>query len=323
MSGDRVVALTGATGFLGPHLVAALARDGARVRMLARRPANLEHWARHELWRGVALDVVPGHLEDMRALERLTTGADAVVHAAGAIKARDRAAFLRTNGDGTRAVAEASRRCAPDARFVAVSSLAAREPQLSDYAASKRAGEAAALAAYGDAPDRLVIVRPPAIYGPGDRETLAIFKAASRAVVPVFGSGRAAIIHVADAAAAIARLALGAGEAGRYSLSDTNPGGYGLAELLSEAGRAVGRTPRFVRIPDGILLAAGTASAWWGRLGGQAPIFTAGKAREMLHPDWSVAAADALPAGIYQAKIGISEGFRQTVAWYRAAGWLA
>jgi len=317
MSSDRVVALTGATGFLGAHLVAALARDGARIRILARRPAS------HELWNGIALDVVPGSLEDVHALERLTTGVDAVVHAAGAIKALDRAAFLRTNGDGTAAIAAAARRSAPDARFVAVSSLAAREPQLSDYAASKRAGEAAALAAYGDARDRLVIVRPPAIYGPGDRETLAIFKAASRAVVPIFGSGRAAIVHVADAAAAIARLALGAGEAGLYSLADTNPAGYGLTELLSEAARAVGRSPRFVRIPDGILLAAGTASAWWGRLSGKAPIFTVGKAREMLHADWSVSPTEALPTKVYQAKIGISEGFRQTVAWYRAAGWLS
>jgi nucleoside-diphosphate-sugar epimerase len=132
-----------------------------------------------------------------------------------------------------------------------------------------------------------------------------------------------AFVHVADAAAAIARLAMGAGVAGLYALADTNPAGYRLTELLSEAARAVGGDPRFVRVPDGALLAAGKASTWWGRFRGHTPIFTVGKAREMLHPDWSVAPNEALPPMIYQSKIGISEGFRRTAVWYKTAKWLA
>ncbi len=289
MNGKRVVAVTGATGFLGLHLVPALAHEGAQIRILVRRESE------HELWRGIPLDVVPGSLEDARALERLAAGAGAIVHVAGLIKARDRAAFLRTNRDGTHAIAQAARLYAPEARFVAISSLAAREPQLSGYAASKHAGEEAARAVYADALDRLVIVRPPATYGSWDRETLAIFNA---------------------------RLAMGAGVAGLYALADTNPAGYRLTELLSEAARAVGGDPRFVRVPDGVLLAAGKASTWWGRFRGHTPTFTVGKAREMLHPDWSVAPNEALPPVIYQSKIGISEGFRQTAAWYKTAKWL-
>jgi nucleoside-diphosphate-sugar epimerase len=317
MNGTPVVAVTGATGFLGLYLVTALAREGAHVRILARRPSAPEPW------RGIPLDIVAGSLADAGALDRLATGADAVVHVAGLIKARDAATFLQVNRDGTRAAAEAARRHAPTARFVAISSLAAREPQLSPYAASKRAGEASARAVYHDAPEQLVIVRPPAIYGPWDRETLAIFQAASRAVAPVFGAGRTAFVHVGDAAAAIARLAMGAGSAGLYALADTRPAGYGMVELLGEAARAVGGNPRLVRVPDGILLAAGKASGAWGRLRGHAPIFTAGKAREMLHPDWSVTPGELLPPDIYRSQIGLAEGFRTTVAWYRAAKWLA
>lgn len=316
MSGGRVVAITGATGFLGLHLVTALAREGVRIRILARRdPA-------HEFWRGISLDVVPGSLENPHSLERLAAGADTVVHAAGLIKARSPAEFLRANRDGTHAVAQAARQYAPAARFIAISSLAAREPQLSPYAASKRAGEEIVRSVYGNAPKQFVIVRPPAIYGPWDRETLAIFKAASHALVPVFGSGRTAIVHAADAAAAIARLAMGAGAAGLYALADTNPAGYSVKELMGEAAHALGKSPRFVRIPGGVFLAAGQTSAWWGQLRGRAPIFTPGKAREMLHPDWSVAPGEVLPSAIYQPKIGISEGFRDTVAWYKAAKWL-
>jgi hypothetical protein len=77
-----------------------------------------------------------------------------------------------------------------------------------------------------------------------------------------------------------------------------------------------------MRIPDGVLLPAGAASQWWGRIRGHAPIFTAGKARELLHPDWSVAPCDMLPPAIHQPKIGIREGFRETAAWYKAAHWL-
>src|SRR5258708_9065744 len=128
MNGKRVVAVTGATGFLGLHLVPALAHEGAQIRILVRRESE------HELWRGIPLDVVPGSLEDARALERLAAGAGAIVHVAGLLKARDRAAFLRANRDGTHAIAQAARLYAPEARFIATSSLAAPDPHLSAYA---------------------------------------------------------------------------------------------------------------------------------------------------------------------------------------------
>src|SRR5260370_121644 len=169
LNGKRIVAVTGATGFLGLHLVAALAHEGAQIRILVRR--ELEH----ELWRGIPLDVVPGSLEDARALERLAAGAGAIVHVAGLIKARDRAAFLRANRDGTHAIAQAARLYAPEAPFIAISSLAAREPQLSGYAGSQYDGHTAARTVYGDALDRLGIVRPPAVDGAWHRVPPAIF----------------------------------------------------------------------------------------------------------------------------------------------------
>ena len=316
MSASPVIAVTGATGFLGRHVVTALAPSGARLRLLVRREPSDAGWD------APAPELVRGALEDAAALERLVRGADAVVHVAGLITARDRGAFLRVNRDGAHAIAAAARRLAPTARFVLVSSLAAREPRLSDYAASKRAGEEAVRAVYRDAAERLVILRPPVIYGPGDRATLTIFKAASHAVVPIAGSGRIAVVHAADAAGAIARVALGAGPAGAYALADENPAGYSLRELVAEAARAVGRTARCVRIPDRAVLLAGHAASWQGRWRREPPRFNAGKAREVLHPDWSVAADELLPAAIYRSRIGLAAGFRETVAWYQRARWL-
>ena len=305
-----LVAVTGATGFLGRHLVAALTREGARIRVLTRRDAPFEQ-----------VDTVPGTLADPDALARLVAGADAVIHAAGLIKARFPADFLTVNRDGTRAIALAGRRTG--ARLIVISSLAAREPRLSPYAESKRRGEAAARAVYEDVSGLLTIVRPPVIYGAPDQETLALFKIAALPLIPVFGTGRLALIHVNDAAAAIARLATGAATPGFYALADLNPAGYTMPDILAEAARVLDRRPRFIRLPGPILLAAGMASERWSALHDGTPIFTTGKAREALHPDWSVSPGELLPPEVYRPATGIAEGFRATAAWYKAAGWLS
>ncbi len=318
MSARRVVAVTGATGFLGRHIVAALAHAGATPRILLRNGADDF---------GPEAETVRGRLEDTQALAALTAGADAVVHAAALIKATSRAAFLRTNRGGTAAIAEAARRNAPEARFILVSSLAARAPWLSPYAASKHAAEQVALAIYAKHPEQLVILRPSAIYGPGDLETLIVFKLALRGLAPAIGrpcsQPRYSCIHATDAAAAIARIALGAGTAGTYSLSDANPAGYPLDEIMSQAARAVGAAPpRTLKIPSQILLSLGAAAGAWAALRRRPTMFTAGKARELLHTDWSVHPAETLPAAIYTPKITLPAGLTETAAWYRANGWL-
>jgi nucleoside-diphosphate-sugar epimerase len=310
---QRIVAVTGATGFLGLHLVVALAREGASIRILARRdPA-------HEFWAGIEFETIYGSLEDADALARLVAGADAVVHCAGLIKAQNRDAFLRANRDGTAALARAARRNAPQAHFIAVSTLAAREPQLSDYAFSKHGGEEAAQAEYAGAEAQLVIIRPPALYGPWDKATLPVFQAAAWPVAPVLSRGQVTILYVADAAAALARLAMGAGGPGLFALQGTH---LRLDEVTAAAARAQGRKARMVHVPAFLLRAAGAASALWGRLRGEPPVFSEGKAREMLFPDWLVSADDALPASVYQPQTGLEDGFASTVAWYRQRGWL-
>lgn len=308
---QRLAAITGATGFLGRHLVRSLAEQGWQVRILARRdPVD-------PLWTGLEPQVVPGALGDGAALDRLCSGAEVVIHAAGLIKARSRADFEAVNVTGARRVAEAAR-TAQVPKVLLVSSLAAREPHLSDYAASKRGGESAAAEVLGD---RLTIARPPAVYGPGDTETFGLFKAAQEVgVLPAFDpAARIALIHVTDAADQLARLA--EQPVGRIvALSDSRPEGYGWLEIVRTAGAAVGRDPRVVRLPDGVLSLLGVAGAA-GRLLGATPMLTPGKARELRHLDWGVASHE-LPAGLPAPRFGLLDGFRQTVNWYRRAGWL-
>lgn len=311
-----LAAITGGTGFVGLHLVPALARAGFRLRLLARHPPT------HPALQGIPFEVVPGHLHDETALARLVRGADVVIHAAGLIKAHHRAAFLHTNQQGTARLADITRRDAPAARFLLISSLAAREPQLSPYAFSKKAAEDAALAAYRDTPSQIAILRPPAIYGSWDKETLALFKASLRKLVPVLSSGRAALIYADDAAEAITALAGPRFRPGCFALADLHPEGYEMRDILLAASRATGGNPRFFPLPASLLRLAGASSGLLGKTRRVPPIFTLGKAREILHPDWSVSAQELLAREIYTPKTGLEAGFAQTVAWYRQAGWL-
>ncbi len=305
-----LAALSGATGFLGRRLAPAMLARGWRVRALTRGalPAPAP---------GEALTWERGDLADHAALARLTHGADVTIHCAGLIKANSRAEFFAVNEGGAAAVAAAA-----PGRLILVSSLAARAPELSDYAASKRAGEAAALREAGG---RATIVRPPAIYGPGDRETLGLFRLASRSpVLPLPGDddARLALAHVDDVVAAILRLAEGEAAGGCFAIGGDRPEGYGWREIMSEAARACGRRTRLAPIPPAVVMGAATLSAWLGRLSGAPAIFTPGKARELLHGDWSVTPMEQAPDAP-AARFSLKAGFADAVDWYRGEGWLA
>ena len=310
-----LAAVTGATGFIGRHLLPALAQAGWRLRVLARRPPELPEW------RDLRPQVVAGSLADPSALARLVAGADAVIHAAGAIKAATRGRFFEVNRDGAAALASATREGAPRAHFILVSSLAAREPALSDYAASKRAGEDAVRAILGA---RSTVLRPAAVYGPGDRETLVFFQLARRRIVPLPGPERqrSALIHVADLARLVALLAASEPVAEVLAAADGQPAGYGWEEVMGSAARATGnRAPRLVRAPRAVLRAAALASDL-GRLFGSPTMLNSQKLRELWHPDWSVAPAEhAQPPG-WAPQFDLESGFADAAAWYRAAGWL-
>ncbi len=314
-----IAAVTGATGFLGRQVVRTLAARGYRVRMLVRRDPT------HPQLHGLETEIVPGGLFDPGALDRLVAGAALVVHAAGVVKAARAATFWTANRDGAAQVALAVRRQGAGCRLVLVSSLAARTPALSPYAASKQAGEAAIMATLG--PADWVIVRPTAIYGPWDREMLVFFKVASRGFMPLPGraDGRLTLVHVEDAASGIADIATappGRIPPGRiYALADGNPQGYGWPDVGRAMAAAVGRPLRPLRIPGGVLrlLAGGAGAAGW--VSGRAVAVSPGKIREIMHPDWSIR-SDELPPVDGATKVSLEEGFEATVDWYRSAGWL-
>ncbi len=317
--GGRLVAVTGATGFVGPHLVAALAGRGCRLRLLVRRWSPLPSLA------GVEAELVLGDLSDMTACRRLVEGVDAVVHAAGLIKARRPEAFFRVNRDATARLSALADGLAPRATFLLLSSLAAREPGLSPYAASKAAAEEAVAGRAGP----WLTVRAPAVYGPGDRETLAYFRAVARGLAPQprVAGARLSLIHVADLAEALALTLSPAAErrppAGSiYEIDDGRVGGYTYNDMAVAAARALGRTACALAVPRFVMAGLGRLNALGHALGGPAQILTPAKVREIFHPDWTVRDRRLAAALGFAPRYDLAAGFADTILWYRAQGWL-
>lgn len=309
-----VIAVTGATGFIGGALVRALRACGWTVRALVRRD--------HPTLAAAGVETLHGSLSDPGSLRALATNADAVVHAAGATTAPSGRMFLEVNAAGTERVASAADG-AGCRRFLLISSLAAREPQLSAYAASKRAGEQA-LARLASRLDT-AIVRPPAVYGPGDRMTLPFFRqlARPRPLIPGRADARFSLLYVDDLAALIVRLLERQTWRGvTIEPDDGEPGGYDWPRVAEIAAAYFGRQSRPRFLPRALLRLPAIASQAAARLFGFAPVLTPGKLAELYHPDWVCRSGDDEAASDWRPDVRFDEGLARTWRWYAEAGWV-
>lgn len=277
------IALTGATGFVGTRLLALLSAAGAPpVRALARVQAG------RRLAPSAHLDWVAGALDQPEALAALCRGADVVIHLAGATKALGPRDFHAVNAAATARVVQAA--AAAGARhFIHLSSLAATRPLVSDYAASKAAGERAARAGAGGM--ALTILRAPAVLGPGDLATAPLFAMMARGWIAVPGGpargARFSAIDVGDLGQLIAALAFDRAAAGHESILD--PYGWqslGWNDLAASGARVTGRRLRRMVLPRPLLSLAGHGADAAARLTGRPRVFSSGKVREMLAGDW-------------------------------------
>ncbi|PAX08679.1 NAD-dependent epimerase/dehydratase family protein [Sphingomonas lenta] len=297
-----LIALTGATGFVGRRTLDLLLARAHEVRALARRPQEARD--------GVTW--VTGALDDGPALLALVVGADAVVHIAGVVNAPDRAGFAAGNINGTRAVVDAAAR-AGLRRFVHVSSLAAREPGLSLYGWSK--AEAERVVTESDL--NWTIVRPPAVYGPGDLEQLDVFRLAKLRLALLPPPGRMSAIMVDDLAALLVILAERGGLRTVYEVDDGRAITH--ADYARAIGRAVGRRVLTLPLPAPLL----RFGARLDRLArGPRAKLTPDRAAYMAHPDWAADPAKRPPPELWTPRIALDAGLAETVRWYRAQGLL-
>lgn len=300
----RTLAVTGGTGFVGRHVLRMAVNQGFDVRALTRGwkpPEDEIAW-------------IDGALDRPESLEKLCVGADAVIHVAGLING-DRKAFERVNVAGTAAIVDAARR-AGVRRFVHISSLAAREPELSAYGWSKAKSERIVAASGLD----WTIIRPPAIYGPGDRETLELFKMARRGLVLLPPRGRFSVVHVAD----LCRLVLSVIDnpdtiAETYEPDDGRENGWDHQLFARTLGRLFGRRAATVSLPK---LALRGASAVDRLIRRRRAKLTADRVGYFCHPDWAVTAERRPPAAVWEPTVRTPTGLKETADWYLAEGWL-
>lgn len=308
---QKTVALTGATGFIGPYIISALINAGYHVRALTRRDQDPRV---HVTW-------VRGQLDDKDVLRDLLAGADHAIHAAGAIKARSKADFFHINEACSRLIAEAALESGVK-NLVLLSSLAAREAELSDYAASKAASEDAIKSVLRDQLP-WTILRPPAVFGPGDSETLKIFKSIQAGFAPLLDKdAKAAWIYAEDLAdACVAALTSKRAYFHTCALDDGS-GGYFVRDSHALVAQLLGVKLRLIPIPKLLLKMIGAANEIWAKLTGKTPMLTQGKARELSHADWSLSSPNFADYSDWEPKTPLKEGLKTSLSWYQEKGLL-
>ena len=323
------VAVTGASGFIGAHLAAALAARGDQVRCLL-RPAS----DRSRLPAGVE-PVVGAGLGDGAALERLVRGCDAVVHLAGLTRSWTPRELYRVNRDGTAALCAALARVHPAVgQLVLVSSQAAAGPSrpgrprreedppapVTAYGRSKLAAERVRHR-YPELP--VTVIRPPAVYGPGDRDIFAYFRLVRAGLRPeLVPSGRLSMVYVGNLVDALLLALQRPQRAGQRVYHAADRGVVTMSEVAQWIAAAYGRPTWRVPVPQAALAVAGLPLAAAGRLLRRDLLLSRDKLREIAQPAW-VLATRSIQADLgYRPRISTRDGIRHTAQWYLAHSWL-
>lgn len=329
------ILVTGATGFVGGHLVDALLERGDDVVCLTRSSANLS-WLNRQ-----PVEQVHGDLNDTAAMKAAVAKVDTVYHVAGSIRALSEADFMETNAAGTRRLAEACALQPNPPVFVYVSSLAAAGPTTSDrplresdpcqpisrYGRSKREGELALARLASDLP--VSVVRPPVIFGGRDNSTKTLFNSIGRTGIH-FALGyrhrrRYSLVHVGDLVQAMIAVAR---EGKRLHRSDAVEAGFRqgcyfvafdeqptYAEFGQLIGEAYGR--RFVAkipIPDMMTTSIAAVSDVISQIRKRPNIFSNDKAREIKAGSW-ICSTDNIKADLgFEPADSLRASLKATVA---------
>jgi len=278
----NLICITGGTGFIGRSVLKQLIVKGQPVRALTRKAQSNEE-----------VEWVQGTLDDIGALESLAQSADTFIHIAGLTKARSLKDLISVNEDGARNAAKAALE-ASARRFILVSSIAASQPHLSDYAKSKRAGEDAVRNVFNTQTGNkteLIIVRPPAIIGPGDEATRPMLDILRRGFLPapsgkVLRTARTSFVYMDDIARFLIEMIDTPFRQDIFTPHGATPASS-WGDLAMTASKVLSKPVRVIPIFPPVLKIAAVTTQTLGGLFRKSGFFNIGKVRELLHTDWT------------------------------------
>ena len=323
------VLVTGATGFLGNRLVDELLAADHQVRALVRATSDTQALQRRDV------PCVVGSLLRGDSLAQAVSDVDAVIHCAGGGLSPYRQTLYADNVTTTQVLVSAIRQHRPQLkRLIVVSSVSAHGPSpnglarpdeaprspTSEYGRCKAKAEAVVLDAAEEWP--VTIVRPPAIYGPGDRRMLPLFRAAQRGWVPLPSSCKTlSLIHVDDCARALCQVLDNDTQSGRcFSVEDGTP--RAMDELVQMIGGALGRSPSIVRIPRWVVRIVGALSGFIARFRKGAIMLTSDKVHDLLQPHWVCDAKGLRDEMHWMPQVVLRDGLLDTAQWYKEQRWI-
>jgi len=327
------VLITGASGFIGYHLIEAAQKAGLEVHAAVRRSSNVNHLKKFN-----PVFVYPA-LSDKDALKQLLKEGNYsyIIHAAGATRAKNTQIYNVINADYTRLLAEAALEAdIPLKRFVFMSSLAALGPlpyaeeqpitehslplPITSYGKSKLLAEKM-LEELIDLP--LTTIRPTAVYGPREKDLFILFKTLNQGLDAYIGKNpqRLSFVYVKDLAeVTVAALLKDQNERQVYNISDGFAyDRYALANAFKEAS---GKKPQRIHLPVGVLKLAANIMELGATFSSVAPVVNREKVKELTAPNWFCSIEAAQRDLQYQPHYNLNKGIAETWQWYKANDWI-
>jgi dihydroflavonol-4-reductase len=326
----KTALVTGGSGFIGSHLVELLLHKGYAVRCLLRKTSSMA-WLKD-----LPITVVQGDVFDEKALAAAVSGVDYIYHSAGLTRAKEKEDYYRANAEGTRNVLNAAIQHAPNLkRFIQISSQTVAGPSptatpiteeqsgqpITTYGRSKLRGEEECLKVKDKLP--ITIVRPPAVFGPRDKDVFEFFATMQKGLQPVVGFGEkyVSLIHVRDLVRGIVMAGESPTSIGQiYFIASKKI--YGWKEVGQVTRAALGRGAVTLRIPEAGVYVVAAFAEFFSLFSSKPALINFEKARDMVQDYWTCDSSKAKRDFGYEQEIDLEEGVRDTITWCRKQGWL-